>query len=198
MKFYKLLFLLVTTIISTQSSARGGDSSAGGGGLGGSLSLTSRFSDHEFSVYVSSNHEGIIATVLRYYLLAGAVRQESATMVWYSVPGNEGHSIVAAKPSTPPSAEPPLAELQLDFRIAFADLLDNRSGCDASCVSTIAFRGSLANLLYAGMEASNLVADGHTLDNSGRVFGNIYNDGAIGCEKSPRFGTSCTFNVPLE
>jgi len=180
-------------LVATTTLADGGDSSAGGGG--GSLSLSSGLNSGKFDVSAFSKTEGFLGTVLKYYVLAGAVRHENERRIWYVMSEQESnHAIIQAKDD-----DTPLDQLQLNFNIEHADLLQYRTGCGAVCQTVFEFRGALANDIYRGMEASELEPVGwyNNPNNPREITGYIYREGGLSCDAGGVSGTFCRFVIDL-
>ena len=181
---------------ASRAFADGGDSSAGGGG--GSVSLSSGFTAGKFDVSHFSGKSEFLATVLKYYVAGGAVRQENRVMIWYEVAGEEAdHGMIEKKDLQP--GDDSREDLQLNNRIAYEDLILYRAGCGTLCMASIAFRGKLADRLYAGMLSSGLAPVGYHTDpqDPQHLTGYIYSDGALHCDAGGLMGTNCSFNVTL-
>ena len=119
--------------------------------------------------------------------------KENTVMGWYEIPGQEtDNAIIESKRIAPEKCN----YYQLNFKVAYADLLEVKSGIspDAQVVS-ITFRGIFASDLHGGMEKSGLTPVGFSYDEQGNRAGYWYRDGRLFCAKyatgvSP--GTSCT------
>ena len=190
------LLAIASQPLASSAFADGGDSSAGGGG--GSISLSSGFTAGKFDLSHFSGKTEFLATVLKYYVASGAVRHENSSMIWYEVAGEEAdHAMIEKKNAQP--GDDSREDLQLNNRFAYEDLILYRAGCGTMCMASIAFRGKLADRLYAGMLASGLEPAGYHTDprDPQHVTGYIFTDGALHCDAGGLMGTNCSFNVTL-
>ncbi len=187
--------LLITFLISSISFA--GPNGSGGGG-GGQFQLSSGYTPGQFDVSIFSEKIGIIGTVLKYYVIAGAVKKEANYFSYYEIPGQTDSAIIENKSMpdmegnlTPPE---PKEEMQLNFKFAYADLVRMNSGAGEEMqVTSVEFKGPFADMLYAAMEKGGAKFYAQYLDNHSQVIGYEFRDENLSCSKNTAF-TWCEFN----
>lgn len=143
----KHLLVLALAFFASGASAvlpKGGDSSAGGGG--GYLSLATGYNAGKFDISAFGPQDSVLAEVLKYYDAGGARAEENSVMQSWEVPGQEAdHAMMHQKSISPTSNQ----YYQLNVRLDYLDLLQIRAFKSGTRMQ---FRGSLAQVLFKGME----------------------------------------------
>jgi hypothetical protein len=147
--FMKVASLLMGMLMASGTLAFAGPSVSGGGGSG-SLQISGGYTSGKFDVSALSSNSGDLRPVLDLFRAAGAqarpgqvIQQETI----YLIPGAE-REVVFFQRNSPMS---PNQALQVNFKIAYADLIAVNSGIGAKVQETsVDFRGLLANILYEG------------------------------------------------
>ena len=195
----KILFLFFTLIYTSISFA--GPNGSGGGG-GGQFQLSSGYTAGQFDISVFSEKFGIVGTILKYYQIAGAVKKQANYFSYYELVGQTDSAILVNDPApdmngvlAPPE---PKEEMQLNYRIAYSDLVRINSGSGEEMqVTSVEFKGSFAEMLYAAMEKGGAKYYSQYLDSHSQVIGFEYRDERLSCSRNTSY-TWCEFNFIVD
>ena len=126
------------------------------------------------------------ANYFSYYELVG--QTDSAILVNDPAPDMNG---VLAPPE-------PKEEMQLNYRIAYSDLVRINSGSGEEMqVTSVEFKGSFAEILYAAMEKGGAKYYSQYLDSHSQVIGFEYRDERLSCSRNTSY-TWCEFNFIVD
>lgn len=195
----KAILVLITVFLTSTSFA--GPNGSGGGG-GGQFQLSSGYTSGQFDISVFSEKVGIVGTVLKYYVIAGATKKQANYFSYYELPGQTDSAIIENEP-TPDldgvlTAPEPNEEMQLNYHIAYADLVRINSGSGEKMqITSVEFKGPFADTLYQAMEKGGAKYYSQYLDSHSQVIGFEFRDERLSCSRNSAF-TWCEFNFVVD